>query len=95
MKENVTFLKTENTERKDTSVEHGLHTSWNRILQIPDLVKSHDLLIKTMKIRQKNIPMKHASWTWHFTNNFQSYKTLAVHIFKFCYSAGIFIKLGS
>lgn len=44
MKENVTFLKTENTERKDTSVEHGLHTTWNRILQILDLVKIQDLI---------------------------------------------------
>lgn len=44
MKENVTFLKTENTERKDTSIEHGLHTTWNRILQILDLVKIQDLI---------------------------------------------------
>ena len=43
MKENVTFFKTANNERKETSVEHGLPTIWNRILQILDLVKMQDL----------------------------------------------------
>lgn len=46
-----------------------------------------------MKFSKKNIPVEYATWTWYFAD-FQSQKTLALHIFKFCPSEGIFVKLG-